>query len=52
MTVPCDIRRFYVPNLVNWEVSEEEVRGRSTRYIHAVGKENQYSFHDNLTRCV
>ncbi|KAK7095780.1 hypothetical protein V1264_005146 [Littorina saxatilis] len=50
MTVPCDIRRFYVPNLVNWEVSEEEVRGRSTRYIHAVGKENQYSFHDNLTR--
>ncbi|KAK7480096.1 hypothetical protein BaRGS_00028656 [Batillaria attramentaria] len=47
MTVPCDVTNYYVPNKVNWRISESELRGRSNRVIHSVDDD---TFHYSLLK--
>ena len=30
MTVPCNVTNFYIPNRVNWNIPESELKGKST----------------------
>nr|KAG5695904.1 hypothetical protein BaRGS_017342 [Batillaria attramentaria] len=47
MTLPCDVIDYYVPNDVNWNISESEILGKSYRVINNVGHN---AFHDSLLK--
>ncbi|KAK7482173.1 hypothetical protein BaRGS_00026638 [Batillaria attramentaria] len=47
MTLPCDVINYYVPNDVNWNISESEIKGKSYRVINNVGHN---AFHDSLLK--
>lgn len=45
MSLPCDVINLYVPNAVSWNISEDEIRGKSHLTINSI---DDLSFHEIL----